>query len=535
MPRRSRPWPRNRTRRTRRPRALRRNRPSRPIQFPLDETETLTYWHDADSQVLSYIPTGDADDLPAFLAAEEATNVHIDHTAVSMDAESDQFNLMVASGDYTDLIKKATNLYSKGSIAAMDDDVIIDLAPYLEEYAPNYLAALALVDGYINDVTTDDGRVPTFVTVYAAGQDPSQALWVRKDMLDAAGLEIPHTYEEFTKMLHAFREQGVPEPLYMNPTGVLPKNVLAAGYQVAVDMNFGMGAAATEPFYQVDGSVKFGALEDGWLDYVEMVKGWYADGLISSDFVSNTGNAMDGGFMSTVTTGGAAVFCAPTMLIEFLDATGKDANPDYELVAIPDMVQHEGDMTHFGLANVSAATEGLSVSTTSDKTELAVAWCDYWYTEAGRLLATWGQEGLTYELDENGDPQWTDFVTNNPDGIAKMNVTTLYTMAIGSINYMPTDTTGMADWAVDALSTWMENKDDAYDIPVTATFTSEESERYNELMGEISTHYNETVLRFITGDKPLEEYDAFVQELKEMGVEECIELKQSMLDRYNAR
>lgn len=79
----------------------------------------------------------------------------------------------------------------------------------------------------------------------------------------------------------------------------------------------------------------------------------------------------------------------------------------------------------------------------------------------------------------------------------------------------------------------MENKDDAYDIPVTATFTSEESERYNELMGEISTHYNETVLRLITGDQNLSTYNSFIQELQSMGIEECIELKQSMVDRYN--
>ncbi len=142
---------------------------------------------------------------------------------------------------------------------------------------------------------------------------------------------------------------------------------------------------------------------------------------------------------------------------------------------------------------------------------------------------------VTYEFDENGDPQWTDFVTNDPDGIAKMNIQSLYTMSVGSINYMPTDTTSMADWAVDALSIWMENKDDAYDIPVTATFTSEESERYNELMGEISTHYNETVLRRITGDQNLSTYNSFIQELQSMGIEECIELKQSMLDRYNQR
>ncbi len=109
------------------------------ISFPLDETETLTYWHDVDSQLLSYIDTGVIDDAPAFVAAEEATNVHISHTAVSMDAESDQFNLMVAGGDYTDLIKKATNLYSKGSIAAMDDDSLVQQLVHRGRPSPGHL------------------------------------------------------------------------------------------------------------------------------------------------------------------------------------------------------------------------------------------------------------------------------------------------------------------------------------------------------------------------------------------------------------
>lgn len=505
------------------------------ISFPLDDSEALTYWHDVDSRILTYIPTGVIDDAPAFTAAEEATNVHIKHVGVGMDAESDQFNLMVASGDYTDLIKKATELYSKGSIAAMDDEVIVDLNPYLEEYAPDFLRALNLVDGYKNEVTTDDGRIPTFVTVYASGMDPSQALWIRKDLLDKIGMEIPHTYDEFTAVLTAFKNSGIQEPLYLNPTGVLPKNVLAAGYNVAVDMNFGAGAAATEPFYQVDGVVKFGALEEGWLNYIEMVRSWYANGLISSDFVSNTGNAMDAGFMSTVTTGQTAVFCAPTMMIEYLVSTGKDYNPDFEVVSMADMVQNAGDITHFGLANATAKTEGLSISATCEHPELAAAWCNYWYTEDGRMLATWGQEGVTYEYDANGDPQWTELITNNPDGMSKMDASSLYTMSVGSINFMPTDTTGMAQYAIDALTTWVEHNDGAYDIPVTATFTSEESESYNNYMGEISTHYNETVLRFITGDKDLSEYNSFIDELHDMGIDACIAIKQSMLDRYNSR
>ena len=140
-------------------------------------------------------------------------------------------------------------------------------------------------------------------------------------------------------------------------------------------------------------------------------------------------------------------------------------------------------------------TEGISISSTCKNPELAVAWCDYWYTEEGQLMASWGQEGISYEFDENGEPQWTEFITNNPDGITKMNMTSMYVLNVGTINYIPTDTTGMSQYAIESLDVFMENKDDAYDIPATATFTSAESEEYNSIMGEISTYYNEVVLQ----------------------------------------
>lgn len=508
--------------------------PQSAIAFPLEESETLTFWHDYDPRMMSYVDSADYADVPINIMAEEATNVVIEHQLTSMDSESEQFNMMVASSSYPDMIKKATNLYTKGAIAALDDDVIIDLVPYLDDYAPNFLAALDLVDGYIKDASTDDGRIPTFISVFAAGQDPSQGLWVRTDLLEKAGLEIPRTYDELTNVMKVLQQNGVEEPLYINPTGVLPNDLLAAGYGVAVDMNFGAGAAATEPFYQVDGKVKFGALEDGWIDYVGMVHGWYADGLISSDFISNTGNAMSPDFQSVVTTGKTAIFVAPTMIIEMLAQFGKDANPDFTIQAIPDITKTPGEKTHFGLYNVTAATEGVSISSSCENAELAAAWCNYWYTEKGQLLAKWGEEGLTYEI-VDGEPQWTEFITHNPDGIDKMTMTSLYTMNVGSISYIATDTFGMADWAVDALSTWAEYNDDAWDIPATASFTSEESETYGSIMGEVSTYYNQMILKFITGAEDLSGYEAFKQQLIDMGIETCIEMKQASLDRYLAR
>ena len=67
------------------------------------------------------------------------------------------------------------------------------------------------------------------------------------------------------------------------------------------------------------------------------------------------------------------------------------------------------------------------------------------------------------------------------------------------------------------------------------TMTDEENSEYVTLYTDIETLTQENTVKFITGEKSLDEYDAFVQQLKTYNIDRCIELQQAALDRYNAR
>ena len=47
--------------------------------------------------------------------------------------------------------------------------------------------------------------------------------------------------------------------------------------------------------------------------------------------------------------------------------------------------------------------------------------------------------------------------------------------------------------------------------------------------------FTENNVKFINGQRSLDEYDAYRDQLKSMGIETCIKLQQAALDRYNAR
>ena len=65
--------------------------------------------------------------------------------------------------------------------------------------------------------------------------------------------------------------------------------------------------------------------------------------------------------------------------------------------------------------------------------------------------------------------------------------------------------------------------------------TSDENTDYSNLYVEIESYVQENNVKFITGERSLDEYDDYRSTLKDMGIDECIKLRQAALDRYNAR
>ena len=89
---------------------------------------------------------------------------------------------------------------------------------------------------------------------------------------------------------------------------------------------------------------------------------------------------------------------------------------------------------------------------------------------------------------------------------------------------------------MDAIALYGENTDGAYEMPARLSFTAAESDEYASTIGDIETRADEQIVRLVIGELNFEDdWDNFVQELKDMGLERCVELKQAALDRYYER
>ena len=62
-----------------------------------------------------------------------------------------------------------------------------------------------------------------------------------------------------------------------------------------------------------------------------------------------------------------------------------------------------------------AMPNGMVITAKNKYPEETAKWADYWYSEIGQTYV-YGIENVTYTIDENGEPKWTDWVLDNPDG-----------------------------------------------------------------------------------------------------------------------
>ena len=88
---------------------------------------------------------------------------------------------------------------------------------------------------------------------------------------------------------------------------------------------------------------------------------------------------------------------------------------------------------------------------------------------------------------------------------------------------------------LEAQVIWDEGWGDELTYPQFATRNGKEGERYSSIMSDVETTLNENVPKFIRGDRPMSEWDSFVEQLTSMNVEEAREIQQAAYDRYMAR
>jgi len=428
--------------------------------------------------------------------AEDYIGIPAEYTFVPWNALSSTFTTMAESGDFTDLFY-GHHMISVYTFLDYGDEIALDMTETISRCAPNYMAAIK-ENEVLSQVafSGEYGEMFTFFQIMDGDGTPGYGPFIRGDWLEELGMEVPDTYDEYHDVLVAFRDKyACPEPFALQPTGAMSGDYLAAGYGVPAYTSG--GDMATVGFYVEDGVVKYGPAQQGFYDYLKMLRQWYEEDLFSSEFVTWSDmtayekmvlNNQTGLFYSTMDRG---------------PALEKNIHGGGKIIAIPDAVKSEGESTHLSNhGNASTVGKTFSVFVGSEKADLCVRWCDFWYSELGSTLWNYGtpEKILPEEI-------------NQADRCAL-----LPGIVDQSLSYAT-----LPEPVKQIVDTWSQGRDNSWRLPSDMQLSEADQQRFSILAQGLTTAVTVYTTKVIVGEESLDNWDAYLAQLNEYGLQKCLD------------
>lgn len=472
---------------------------SQPEEPTVDtsETQSISIFMQADD-----VPEGTPGDDGAVLNYwKEMFNLEIEWQKPPQGSEQEQLSMMFGTGDYTDVIDlgfNTENLKQWGGLVYRRD--------------------------ILETMTGGNIAFPS-------------------------GNNEPSTVEDWEYMLGLMKQyfdtSGMPETACL----IIP----ASGYFSTGELMGGFGIGGVD-YITDDGKAAYGIAEDNFYNYLSKMKEWYEKGYVYADFASRSQDLF---YLpnTALTYGGAAGVWYGLAA----NLGGAMSLPEYELIMDVQPINSPADTEHgiekpLGIyldSGRASNNAGFAVSTACDEEKLirVLNAFDYFYTEEGSCVRTMGltseegaaecqdyiEKGITKGTREPNSRKWTAEMEKNTEGVTAF-----------ASDRMPGVKVDYPAWESDLIDgiyytdvgheAWTKYGN-ANVFPLSVTFTPEETSEINTINTNMQDYANGKIANFIMGRDELtpDTFAAYQQQLKDLGLERYLELRQAGYDRYLAR
>ncbi len=457
----------------------------------------------------------------------EATGVNFYWMEIDQDAYGDQFNIMVTSGDYPDMVASPESYYNGGIDAVIDDGFCIDLVQYKDTYLKDYFDYCSgpEFETYIKRETSDTGKI---CTIWSLVESITMGMQIRKDWVDAVNMEIPETYDETYEVLKAIKNEFNVAPL-----------CLTAGWSFGASSNTNLftGGFETATGAQTNGELDWIVNEDGeavacciddnFKEYLQLLNKWWSEGLICEDTLTIQNMQQ---ITESLQQGKVGLWAGQT------DMLTVDVDESFDAVPIANITREKGGTIRTGVFKGVRGNAGWAVTTSCKTPEIAAGVINWLWTEDGYIAANYGEEGVTFNYDENGDVVFTELITNNPNGFNPMFNSCSEILFFDFpffYDLVRKGATFSSQKEFDSQTIWGSNETN--ELQYFGDLNTEESEIYSSLVGDIATYSAENISQFVTGAKSFDEWDAYVAQIEQLGIQQLIDVKTAAYQRYLQR
>ena len=210
---------------------------------------------------------------------------------VSGDAHTTKKNAAIASGEIPDIMSVSMQQYKE----LVKSEQVADLTDLIEEYmSPELKEAHTLGENAAAlEALKVNGRIYGIPQVHLSG-DGSPLMWIRKDWLEAVGMDAPKDIYELEELALAFMTQD-PDGNGQDDTYGIPFQASygttygGTGNMGDIFLNIG-GAAPGMWVIEDDGTVIKGEIQEGAVEALTLLNDWYNKGIIPADYATWSGD-----------------------------------------------------------------------------------------------------------------------------------------------------------------------------------------------------------------------------------------------------
>ena len=364
----------------------------------------------------------------------------------------------------------------------------------------------------------------------------AQRAWINKPWLDKLGLPMPETTEDFYNTLVAFKNND------MNGNGVadeIPFMGSTDGWNQNPIPYLMNAFIYTDPkqnyMFVEDGKIDVAFNKPEWKEGLEYINKLVKEGLLSPlSFTQNVNQ-----FKTILEDPDKQVMgsIAAASLTVYTDATSSNRQ---DMQPMKPLTGPNGKC--YATYNPSVPNACTFISKYCEDPETAFRVLDYLYEPEMGIIARYGEPDVhwRYLTEEEKATAGTDFlgnpvtykelvqIWNQPQNSHWIAVHPCVSM--GRIHNVMPAATDMTDVTVPL---YVDKHPE--EIIAMLTHTSDELLDLSDIETSIKSYVQECMTRFVMGDKPFSEWDSYVKELEDMGLEQYLEIKQAAFDRMNGK
>lgn len=456
---------------------------------------------------------------------EEKTGVKIEWECYRETEWPEKKSLLIANQDLPDALFGNYILSDDEVVKYGSEGVLIPLEDYIsEENTPNIWKVFQDYPNFKSAVTAPDGHIyslPAFdlYSKFSIGYP----LYINKDWLENVGMEVPTTTEELRNVLRAFKEQDANGN--GDPNDEIPYSFQGSSYASELFGAFGMPDNSKHITVK-DGKVVCTATQESYKEAIKYFNSLFDEGLIDQEAFTQDGSVFNAKLKNETRTVG--VFQA------WRSSGWALSDDDDSYVPVGPLEGPNGDKWWPKYSAELLSLGAFSITNVAEDPAYIMNWVDNCFDPLFALQAG-NSLKVGVHLQETGDGTYEIAVEGNAENRLKVvpgtaeRITCITDESAALISGEPKGMLKEKQW----LDTFYEGCFWEENYPVFL-FSAEDSEKIASYQTEIKSFIDEKYATWMMNGGIDDEWDAYLKQLDDMGLQKLLDIYQENLDRYNS-